>query len=82
MRRLEHALESVIFSSRWLLAPFFVGLIVAIGVLDDGRDSGVALHECGHVDFLLGRKSGLLTLFLPRRYYSLPPPMLVNRYCF
>ncbi len=33
MKRLEHALESVIFSSRWLLAPFFVGLIVAIGVL-------------------------------------------------
>jgi len=33
MKRLEHALESLIFSSRWLLAPFFVGLIVAIGVL-------------------------------------------------
>ena len=33
MKRLEHALESVIFSSRWLLAPFFVGLIVAIAAL-------------------------------------------------
>ena len=33
MRKLEHALESLIFSSRWLLAPSFVGLIVAIGVL-------------------------------------------------
>lgn len=33
MRRLETAFESVIFASRWLLAPFFIGLIIAIGVL-------------------------------------------------
>ena len=33
MRAVEHALEWVIFNSRWLLAPFFLGLIVAIGVL-------------------------------------------------
>lgn len=33
MKQLEHILESMIFRSRWLLAPFFVGLIVAIGVL-------------------------------------------------
>jgi len=30
MRRLENALESMIFTSRWLLAPFFTGLIIAI----------------------------------------------------
>ena len=33
MNRFEHRLESIIFSSRWLLAPFFVGLIVSIVVL-------------------------------------------------
>lgn len=31
--RLEERLESLIFASRWLLAPFFVGLVVAILVL-------------------------------------------------
>jgi uncharacterized protein (TIGR00645 family) len=30
MNRFELHLESMIFRSRWLLAPFFVGLIVAI----------------------------------------------------
>ena len=33
MKRIEHALEVVIFTSRWLLAPFYVGLIIAIGML-------------------------------------------------
>ena len=32
-RKLELRLEAVIFASRWLLAPFFVGLIFAIVVL-------------------------------------------------
>lgn len=30
---IERFIERLIFASRWLLAPFFVGLIVAIGVL-------------------------------------------------
>ena len=30
MKKTEAALESIIFRSRWLLAPFFFGLIVAI----------------------------------------------------
>lgn len=30
MSRFEHVLESIIFTSRWLLAPFFAGLIIAI----------------------------------------------------
>jgi len=30
MSRVEAALESLVFRSRWLLAPFFVGLILAI----------------------------------------------------
>ncbi len=33
MKRLEHGLEYLIFQSRWLLAPFYVGLILAIAVL-------------------------------------------------
>ena len=33
MKRIEHGLEIFIFNSRWLLAPFYVGLIVAIGLL-------------------------------------------------
>ncbi|MDX5363308.1 MAG: TIGR00645 family protein [Pseudazoarcus pumilus] len=31
--KFERKLESTIFASRWLLAPFFIGLILAIGVL-------------------------------------------------
>jgi uncharacterized protein (TIGR00645 family) len=32
-RKIEHSLEQVLFSSRWLLAPFFAGLALAIIVL-------------------------------------------------
>ncbi len=32
-RSLEHSIESVIFASRWILAPFFIGLIIAMFVL-------------------------------------------------
>ena len=31
--RVERAFETVIFSSRWLLAPFYLGLVVSLGVL-------------------------------------------------
>lgn len=31
--KLEHALESSVFYSRWLLAPFYMGLILSIGLL-------------------------------------------------
>jgi uncharacterized protein (TIGR00645 family) len=33
MKPFEQRLEAMIFASRWLLAPFFIGLIVAIVVL-------------------------------------------------
>jgi uncharacterized protein (TIGR00645 family) len=33
MRTLESTLESLVFRSRWLLAPFFVGLLLAIVAL-------------------------------------------------
>lgn len=33
MQRVEHLLERFIFASRWLLAPFYVGLVGAIALL-------------------------------------------------
>ncbi len=33
MKKVEHAVEALIFGSRWMLAPFYVGLVVAVGVL-------------------------------------------------
>lgn len=33
MKKLEHGLESLIFNSRWLLAPFYVGLVLALALL-------------------------------------------------
>ena len=33
MKRIEHALETLIFNSRWLLLPFYLGLVAAIGLL-------------------------------------------------
>jgi uncharacterized protein (TIGR00645 family) len=33
MKQLEHRLEALIFGSRWLLAPFYLGLVLALGLL-------------------------------------------------
>lgn len=33
MKRLEHLFESALFASRWILAPFYVGLVAAVLVL-------------------------------------------------
>ena len=33
LKRVEHGLESVLFNSRWLLAPFYLGLVVSLAVL-------------------------------------------------
>lgn len=33
MKKLENTVESLIFSSRWLLAPFYLGLVLALGLL-------------------------------------------------
>lgn len=33
MKKLEHALEVLMFNSRWLLAPFYIGLVVGIFIL-------------------------------------------------
>lgn len=33
MKAIEHLLEVLIFNSRWLLAPFYLGLVVGIGLI-------------------------------------------------
>jgi uncharacterized protein (TIGR00645 family) len=33
MKQVEHRLETLIFGSRWLLAPFYLGLVLALGLL-------------------------------------------------
>ena len=30
MQRIEHFLEGMIFNSRWLLAPFYIGRVMAM----------------------------------------------------
>src|SRR5687767_13841166 len=32
-KKIENFLEAMMFNSRWLLAPFYVGLVIAIGML-------------------------------------------------
>src|SRR6266581_5459871 len=33
LKRVEYGLESLIFNSRWLMAPFYLGLVVSLAVL-------------------------------------------------
>jgi uncharacterized protein (TIGR00645 family) len=33
LKRAEHVLETVLFSSRWLMAPFYLGLVISLVVL-------------------------------------------------
>jgi uncharacterized protein (TIGR00645 family) len=33
LKRVEHGLESVLFNSRWLMAPFYLGLVVCLAVM-------------------------------------------------
>ncbi len=33
MKKVEHALEALMFNSRWLLAPFYIGLVIGIAML-------------------------------------------------
>ena len=33
LKRIEHGFESLIFNSRWLMAPFYFGLVVSLAVL-------------------------------------------------
>jgi uncharacterized protein (TIGR00645 family) len=33
LKRVEHGLENVLFNSRWLMAPFYLGLVIGLAVL-------------------------------------------------
>src|ERR1700735_4682051 len=33
LKRVEHGFESILFNSRWLMAPFYLGLVVSLAVL-------------------------------------------------
>jgi uncharacterized protein (TIGR00645 family) len=33
LKRFEHGLESVLFNSRWLMAPFYLGLVICLAVM-------------------------------------------------
>ena len=57
MRKLELALEMVLFQSRWLLAPFYVGLVLAL-VLLLGHFVAEFWHFAG--DVLRGERSAIV----------------------
>jgi uncharacterized protein (TIGR00645 family) len=33
LKRIEHGLENVLFNSRWLMAPFYLGLVICLAVM-------------------------------------------------
>jgi uncharacterized protein (TIGR00645 family) len=33
LKRVEHAFEAVLFNSRWLMAPFYLGLVICLAVM-------------------------------------------------
>ena len=50
--KIEHALETVVFASRWLLAPFYLGLAVSLVVLLIKFAAELLAHRepCIHLD--------------------------------
>jgi uncharacterized protein (TIGR00645 family) len=78
MERLERVLEVIIFNSRWLMAPFYVGLVIALLVLlvqfgidllhfvqsaRKGGEAGVILGVLGLVDLTLTGSLILIVIF-------------------
>lgn len=47
-RKVEHALELLMFQSRWLLAPLYVGLVVALGMIG-WRFAQELMHALPHL---------------------------------
>lgn len=48
MKRIEHGLELLMFNSRWLLAPFYIGLVVSI-LLILIKFTQEFFHVVGHI---------------------------------
>jgi uncharacterized protein (TIGR00645 family) len=61
--RLETAIEVTLFASRWLLAPFYLGMVVALGVLlfVFGRE---LVTELAHLSAVHSEEAILLALSL------------------
>lgn len=57
LRRLEHILETVLFASRWLLAPFYLGLAIALAILM--LKSGIEVAHLAKIA-LSGSKSDII----------------------
>ena len=67
LKRVEKGFESLIFNSRWLMAPFYLGLVVSLAVLllkfcmvlwcvSDNLRKGAALNAIQIAECLINRK--------------------------
>ncbi len=59
MRRLEYLLENTLFQSRWILAPFYVGLVVSLLLLafhffESLLGFVLKIHRAEEADVILG----------------------------
>jgi len=78
LRRLEHVFETVLFASRWLLAPFYLGLAIALAILMlksgievahlakialSGSESDIILGVLGLVDLTLTGSLLIIVIF-------------------
>jgi uncharacterized membrane protein YqhA len=44
LKRVENGLESVLFNSRWLMAPFYLGLVICLGNVVQILQEAVGVH--------------------------------------
>jgi uncharacterized protein (TIGR00645 family) len=78
MKAIERFIELIIFNSRWLMAPFYVGLVIAllvllfqfaVGLLEfvlharEAGESGITLGVLGLVDLTLTGSLILIVIF-------------------
>ncbi len=59
MKKIEHFLEMVIFGSRWLLVPYYLGLVLAIALLlvkfvKEFIDFAIVVFTGGGTDVIIG----------------------------
>jgi len=61
--RLEIAVERVLFTSRWILAPFYLGMVVALGAILVVFVREL-IHELAHISSMNAEEAILLALSL------------------
>ncbi len=91
--KLERALERVLFASRWLLAPFYLGMVVGLALivfvffrelfdqlhhLDTLDGEGVILLALGLIDLSLSANLVLIVMF--SGYENFVSKMHIDRY--